>query len=41
MYYTSNLTNEQWAIIEPMLTNNEGKGSPIEVDMRGVFDGIN
>ena len=41
MYYTSNLTNEQWAIIEPMLTKNEGKGRPIEVDMREVFNGIN
>ena len=41
MEYTSNLTNEQWAIIEAMLPKNGGKGRPIEVDMRSVINGIN
>lgn len=41
MDYTSNLTNEQWAIIEPMLPNNKGRGRPLKTNMREVIDGIN
>lgn len=41
MDYTSNLTNEQWAIIGPMLLNNKGRGRPLKTNMREVIDGIN
>ena len=40
MNYTSNLTNEQWSIIEPMIPNNKGKGIAIEADMREVVNRI-
>ena len=41
MDYTSNLTNEQWAIIEAMLPKNKGRGRPLKTDMREVVNGIN
>jgi transposase len=41
MDYRSNLTKEQWSILEPMLPKNEGRGRPLKRDMREVTNGIN
>jgi putative transposase len=38
--YPSDLTDEQWSIIEPMIPPAEPGGRPREVDMREVFNGI-
>lgn len=39
--YTSDLTDEQWAIIKPLLPlDNQGKGRPIELDMRAAVNGM-
>lgn len=39
--YTSDLTDEQWEIIEPQLPlQTGGVGRPIELDMRSVVNGI-
>jgi putative transposase len=39
--YSSDLTDEQWAIIEPLLPlEHWGPGRPIELDMRAVVNGM-
>lgn len=39
--YTSDMTDEQWAVIEPLLPlNQEGPGRPLELDMRQVVNAI-
>lgn len=38
--YPSDLTDEQWSIIEPMIPPEEPGGRPREVDMREVVNGI-
>lgn len=38
--YPSDLTDEQWSIIEPMIPPAEPGGRHREVDMREVFNGI-
>jgi putative transposase len=39
--YTSDLSDEQWAIIEPLLPlERKGRGHPIELDMRQVVNAI-
>lgn len=37
--YASDLSNEQWALIEPLLPK-EGGGRPIEIDMRSAVNGM-
>jgi len=38
--YPSDLTDEKWAIIEPLLPINTGPGPPVETDLRAVIDAI-
>ena len=38
--YPSDLTDEQWALIEPLLPEAKPGGRPHEVDLREVLDGI-
>jgi putative transposase len=38
--YPSDLTDEQWQLVEPMLPAAKPGGRPREVDMRAVIDGI-
>lgn len=38
--YPSDLTDEKWAILEPLLIINTGPGHPIETDLRAVLDAI-
>jgi putative transposase len=39
--YASDLTDKQWDIIEPLLPlKNEGRGRPLEINMRAVVDAI-
>ncbi len=39
--YTSDLTDEQWAIVMPLLpVKRTGAGWPIELDMRAVLNAI-
>jgi len=39
--YSSDLTDEQWAIIEPLLPlEHEGPGRPIEIDTRGAVNAM-
>jgi putative transposase len=38
--YPSDLTDEQWALIEPLLPEAKPGGRPREVDLREVLDGI-
>jgi len=39
--YTSDLTDKQWAIIEPLLPiKRSGRGRPIQLDMRAVLNAI-
>ena len=39
--YTSDMTDEQWNLIEPLLSlERSGPGRPIEIDMRSVVDAI-
>jgi putative transposase len=38
--YPSDLTDEQWSIVEPMIPPAEPGGRDREVDMREVFNGI-
>lgn len=38
--YPSDLTDEKWAILEPLLPINIGPGHPVETDLRAVIDAI-
>lgn len=38
--YPSDLTDEKWAILEPLLPINIGPGHPVETDLRIVIDAI-
>ena len=38
--YPTDLTDEQWALIEPYIPPEKWGGRTRSVDMRGVFDGI-
>ena len=39
--YTSDLTEEQWAIIQPLLpVKQQGAGRPIVLEMRAVLNAI-
>ena len=39
--YTSDLTDDQWALIKPLLPlERTGPGRPLELDMRAVINGI-
>jgi len=39
-YYPSDLTDEKWSILEPLLPVNSGAGHPVETDLRAVVDAI-
>ena len=39
--YTSDLTDAEWAIIEPLLAEDKAVGRLREVDLREVFNAIN
>jgi len=39
-HYPSDLSDEQWAILEPLIPARVGPGRPTEVDLRSVLDGI-
>jgi putative transposase len=38
--YPSDLTDEKWVILEPLLPVNTGPGHPVETDLRAVIDAI-
>lgn len=38
--YPSNLTNAEWAILEPLLPAGKPGGRPRKVDLRAVLNGI-
>lgn len=38
--YDSNLSDEQWALVEPMLRRKAGAGRPTRLDLRAVVDAI-
>ena len=38
--YPSDMSDEQWAIMEPLLPVNTGAGRPTETDLRAVMDAI-
>jgi len=40
MDYLSDLTDAQWALIEPIIPPQEGAGRRREVDLRRVVDGL-
>jgi hypothetical protein len=40
MGYLTDLTDAQWAFIEPIIPPQEGPGRPREVDLRRVIDAI-
>jgi Putative transposase of IS4/5 family (DUF4096) len=40
MGYLTDLTDEQWALIEPIIPAQEGSGRPREVDLRRVIDAL-
>jgi putative transposase len=39
-HYTSDLTDEEWVIIEPLIPSAKEGGRPRTVNMRDVMDGI-
>jgi transposase len=40
MGYQTDLTDAQWAFIEPIISPQEGSGRPQEVDLRRVLDAL-
>ena len=38
--YPSDLTDEQWAILEPLIPVNTGQGQPTKVSLRAVINAI-
>ena len=38
--YASDLTDAEWAIIEPLMPSHKSTGRPRETDLRSVFDAI-
>ena len=40
MSYDTDLSDQQWKIIQPMLPVNSGPGRPIEIDLRQVVNAI-
>lgn len=40
MDYLTDLTDDQWALIEPIIAPQEGPGRPREVDLRRVIDAL-
>ena len=38
--YPSDLTDEQWQLIKPMLPENHGSGQPTKVDLREVVNAL-
>lgn len=38
--YPSDLTDEKWAILEPLLPSGNGPGRPVETDLRAVISAI-
>jgi transposase len=38
--YPSDLTDDEWALVEPLIPPAKGGGRPREVDLRGVMNGI-
>ena len=40
MAYNTDLTDEQWSIINPLLLTNSGRGRPTELDLRLVLNAI-
>lgn len=39
-HYPSDLTDEKWSILEPLLASIYGPGRPLETDLRAVIDAI-
>ena len=39
-HYPSDLSDEQWIILEPLVPMNMGPGQPTQVDLRSVIDAI-
>ena len=40
MGYLTDLTDDPWALIEPIIAPQEGPGRPREVDLRRVIDAL-
>jgi transposase len=40
MSYPTDLTDEQWAILEPLLQRADGAGRPTELDLRTVVNAL-
>jgi putative transposase len=40
MSYPTDLTDEQWALLEPLLQRAAGPGPPTELDLRTVIDAL-
>jgi transposase len=40
MSYPTDLTDEQWAILEPLLPRADGPGRPTELDLRTVVNAL-
>jgi putative transposase len=40
MSYPTDLTDEQWAILEPLLQRADGPGRPTELDLRTVVNAL-
>ena len=38
--YPSDLTNEEWAVLQPLLPVPQGRGRPREYQLREVMNGI-
>jgi putative transposase len=38
--YPTDLTDAQWALVQPELTTHTGPGAPTKVDLRDMVDGI-
>lgn len=38
--YPSDLSDEEWKILEPLLPRPKGFGHPVEVDFREILNGI-
>jgi len=39
-HYKSDLSDEEWKVIEPLLPDNDGPGRPMELDLREVVNAI-
>lgn len=40
MSYPTDLTDAQWAILEPLLQHSDGPGRPTELDLRTVANAL-